>query len=44
MAEQDVVLVEQNGPARVITFNRPEALNSMGGGLPQRVLDRKSVV
>jgi 2-(1,2-epoxy-1,2-dihydrophenyl)acetyl-CoA isomerase len=39
MAEQDVVLVEQNGPARVITFNRPEALNSMGGGLPQRVLE-----
>jgi 2-(1,2-epoxy-1,2-dihydrophenyl)acetyl-CoA isomerase len=38
-ADQDVVLVEQIGAARVLTFNRPEALNAMGGGLPGRILE-----
>lgn len=39
MAEQDVVIVEQQGSARVITFNRPQSLNAMGDGLPQRVME-----
>ncbi len=31
MADTDVLIVEQERVARVLTFNRPETLNSLGG-------------
>ncbi|MBM2825941.1 MAG: enoyl-CoA hydratase [Dehalococcoidia bacterium] len=33
----DVVLYEKRGHVGIITMNRPERLNALGGGLPQRV-------
>ncbi len=33
----DVVLYEKKGHVGIITMNRPERMNSLGGGLPQRV-------
>lgn len=39
MPEVDVVLAEQRGPARILTLNRPESLNALGDGLPQRLLE-----
>lgn len=39
MAETDVLIVEQEGVARVLTLNRPETLNSLGGGLHSAVVD-----
>jgi enoyl-CoA hydratase/carnithine racemase len=31
MADYNDILVEEDGPVALVTFNRPEALNSMGG-------------
>lgn len=33
----DVALYEKRGHAAIITMNRPERMNALGGGLPQRV-------
>ena len=33
----DVVLYEKKGHVGIITMNRPERMNSLGGGLPERV-------
>ncbi len=34
---RDVVLYEKQGRVGIITMNRPERMNSLGGGLPERV-------
>lgn len=39
MADTDVLIVEQEGVARVLTLNRPETLNSLGGGLHRAIVD-----
>ena len=38
MPDTDVLIVEQQGAARVLTLNRPESLNALGGGLHQRLV------
>tara|TARA_Y100000588_G_scaffold51729_1_gene48690 strand:+ start:3645 stop:4448 length:804 start_codon:yes stop_codon:yes gene_type:complete len=39
MTEMDILIVEQKGAARVLTLNRPESLNALGGGLHSKVVD-----
>ena len=39
MTEMDILIVEQTGAARVLTLNRPESLNALGGGLHSKVVD-----
>jgi 2-(1,2-epoxy-1,2-dihydrophenyl)acetyl-CoA isomerase len=39
MTDGDRVLVQQEDAVRILTLNRPESLNAMGDGLPQRLLE-----
>ncbi|MBI4498487.1 MAG: enoyl-CoA hydratase/isomerase family protein [Chloroflexi bacterium] len=40
----DVVLYEKRGHVAIITMNRPERMNALGGGLPQRLQEHWQTV
>ena len=39
MAEYSDILVEEDGPVALVTFNRPDKLNSMGGTMLSDLAD-----